>query len=299
MSLRSTLILALLMSGCATTPPVVTHNAPLAARAYQEGNLVAARLSERYHYAPPDCGEDSKPAFLCSGVIFRATHYSPAYDAWNPSPPSVVSGGVSFSYLRKDAKFNTMLPGQHNGYILHPVLNRPFGKRNLEVLCYFPIDADTDQREKPGCGEHKNFPTVSRSCELQSIQTAEQWQQHYSQTQLKRESQCGFNVSDERNTEAGPVFNEAMRTHNLGSTIPEHLFMMPNEFRIATWPQNIPLELPIEAFFYVDATGLIDAKKDRDSFQAKTSIRLPLIKITLPANRQQDALFDYRPEDNN
>ncbi|KNX76842.1 halovibrin HvnA [Pseudomonas sp. 250J] len=294
MNLRVLVLTCLLVSGCATPPP--TANSP--SQMTQDGALVAARLNERYNYAPPDCGEDSKPAFLCSGVIFRATRYSPEYDSWNPSPNSVASGGVSFSYLRKDAKFKNMVPGQHNGFIFHPVLNTPFGKQTFNILCYFPIDADTDQREKPGCGEHKDYPSVSRSCELQNIDAALAWHIHYLATQMTRESQCGFNIRDDRNEAAGPAFKQAMLVHNISGAIQDHLFQTANEFRIATWPQNIPNELPIEAFFYVDSTGLGNARKDRDNFQNKTGTRMPLIKMTLPATLQQEARFEYIPGDN-
>ncbi|WDY59152.1 hypothetical protein [Pseudomonas sp. PSKL.D1] len=67
---------------------------------------------------------------------------------------------------------------------------------------------------------------------------------------------------------------------------------------LKTWARGIGATLPLQAFFYLNATGLADAKKDKANFLAKTSINLPLIKVTMPASQAEDAKFEYIPGDN-
>ncbi|MDC9594969.1 N-acyl homoserine lactonase, partial [Xenorhabdus sp. IM139775] len=69
-----------------------------------------------------------------------------------------------------------------------------------------------------------------------------------------------------------------------------------NELILATWPQNIPHELPIEAFFYL-SEGLAGAQHDQRDFHNTTGKIIPIIRIELPANYSQDATFTYNPED--
>ena len=61
------------------------------------GNDVVARLNQLYNDTRQDCGGPSKPAFLCSGVLFRATWPSTDYMFYSISPKSQKSGGVSAS----------------------------------------------------------------------------------------------------------------------------------------------------------------------------------------------------------
>ncbi|WP_434086437.1 hypothetical protein [Photorhabdus laumondii] len=88
-------------------------------------------------------GDTQSPAFLCSGVILRGTIHSNDYKFWQPSPSSIKSGGVSFSYLRKDAKFKRLAYGYKNGFIIFPEHIAPEDRVDFSVLCAFPIDGYT------------------------------------------------------------------------------------------------------------------------------------------------------------
>ncbi|KNH40456.1 halovibrin HvnA, partial [Pseudomonas lini] len=112
--------------------PAPTEQAPMAVQAESgiastanstaiSGAAVAANLTTQYNDTRPDCGKPSMPAFLCRGVTMRSTVASNDYSSWNPSPHSQTSGGVSFSYLSKDAKFTGLVFGQKNGFIFYPV----------------------------------------------------------------------------------------------------------------------------------------------------------------------------------
>ncbi|MEB0041095.1 hypothetical protein [Pseudomonas sp. MH10] len=90
----------------------------------RSGAAEAAELTSRYHDTRENCGKDSMPAFLCTGIDLRGTQASTQYDSWNPSPTAVKVGGVSFSYLRSDYKMMRLAYNYTNGFILYPVLGK-------------------------------------------------------------------------------------------------------------------------------------------------------------------------------
>jgi len=98
---------SVMLFACGTQP----ERAPTTARVPARGAEVAAELTAQYNDKRADCGAVNRPAFLCSGILFRGTVPSDAYHSWNPSPISQTRGGVSFSYLRADAKFDRLAYG--------------------------------------------------------------------------------------------------------------------------------------------------------------------------------------------
>ncbi|MGY4525525.1 halovibrin HvnA [Pseudomonas sp. TE21394] len=236
------------------------------------GEAVAAALHARYIDTRENCGADSKPAFLCSGILLRGTERSDSFDPWNPSPNSVRNGGVSFTFVRSDYKVKRPPKNYASGFIFSPILNPagevalPPEKLKYQVLCFFPVDSHSSARPNGGCGPHPNFPVESVSCELQrpAITTDEQWLRHYTKypaggTQ-RPESACGFNVRVDQESLAGPRFDAGLRGGRLAAPA---AFDIPNDTKIATWAQNIPAQLPIEAFIYIassGATGLEEAR---------------------------------------
>jgi hypothetical protein len=160
----------------------------LIALAMQSAEVMAASctdtakaLTSQYNDTRSQCSSSTSPAFLCNGVIFRATVPSNDYNSWDPSPASVKSGGTSFSYIRKDAKFSRLVRYENNGYILFPVLNMPKDKSTYNVLCSFPMDGGTDSRIDKGCG---TSPVATDSgkgaeCYSQKVVTGQQWADFY------------------------------------------------------------------------------------------------------------------------
>lgn len=263
------------------------------------GAAGAAELARRYQDTRTNCGTASMPAFLCSGIVLRSTVPSADYSSWNPSPHSQQSGGVSFSFLRKDSKFRDLVFGQINGLIFYPVLANPPGKRKIEVLCSFPIDGWTQLRDKPGCGFHPYYPVQSLRCQTIGITTAEQWMAHWQAAPDPASApahQCSFDVRDSMNHLAADSFYQSIRTRNmLGAS----WFPQQNELILAAWPQNIPRELPIEAFFYLYTTGgLAGAQHDqRDYYNKSGGMVVPIVQMVLPASLNQEAIFAYYPAD--
>ncbi|HBO7248379.1 TPA: DUF2599 domain-containing protein, partial [Pseudomonas aeruginosa] len=182
---RSTFLYLLAAAGLALTP---------AAQA-DRGNDVVARLNHLYNDTRQDCGGPSKPAFLCSGVLFRATWPSTDYMFYSISPKSQKSGGVSASYLRKDAKYRKLAYGLKSGFIFDTIFGNPKDHQDYAVLCSFPIDAATDDRAQQGCTDSRRTPnSVEKSCQDINVSTAEQWAANYRQNRGDHSRQCSFDV---------------------------------------------------------------------------------------------------------
>lgn len=292
-------LMALLLSACQTSRAPESTPSPPATQPITtvNGEQTAAALTARYNDTRADCGAPSKPAFLCTGVILRITTYSPNYDSWDPSPTSVRLGGQSFSFIRKDSKTSRLASNLNNGYILYPIFGAPPDKMDPDVLCIFPIDGWTNDRSGQRCGPYSDNNPTSKSCDLQNITTAQQWINLYTAQGQQNQKLCSFNVRDDRNQLAGPAFYAGVLAKSQGSPTDKR-FTQHNELVLKTWAAGQGAVLPIQAFFYLNATGLVDAKKDKANFLAKTRISLPLIKITMPNSQSEEVRFEYVAGDN-
>lgn len=257
-------------------------------------------LTEDYNNTASNCDSTTTPAFLCSGVLFRGTDvYTTAYHAWDPSPASVTSGGVSFSYLRADSKYNKLAYSYSNGFIFFPYFYAPDGvgiDTDIDIMCSFPIDAATGNRSDKGCGASNSYPTTSGPCQEQGITTADQWYTHYIKGLQSHEYQCGFITSDNSIYDTADAFYQSILSM---AKINTESFNEQNELRLATWAQGKQDSLPIEAFFYLNgsSSGLNSAQHNQNDFYQSTRshIWLPVIKMTLPENQSEDAMFEYIP----
>lgn len=302
-NLALTLLLSMALAGCLSPEqgqvktPSDMGATGAASSVAQSGSQVAADLTARYNDVRIDCGSASTPAFLCSGVILRSTVPGPGYSTWNPSPHSQQSGGVSFSYLRKDAKFQNLLFGQNSGLIFNPILATPPGKLKIEILCAYPIDGWSQLRDKPGCGGHPYYPTQSLRCQTIGITTAEQWMAHWRAVPTPGNGpayQCSFDVRDSMNNLGADSFYQSIRVRNM---LGDSWFHQHNELILATWPQNVPQQLPIQAFFYIN-DGLANARHDqRDFYNHTGGMVVPIIKIVLPSTPSANATFNFSQAD--
>ncbi|URL59107.1 hypothetical protein IM816_03035 [Luteibacter flocculans] len=255
------------------------------------GGETVQRLIARYNDTRRDCGDAKSPAFLCSGILLRGTVASPKYHVWDPSPSSIATGGVSFSFLRKDAEFNQLALGYTNGFIVAPYQSVE-GKLTPKILCSFPVDAATDQRNENGCGVYRGN-AASATCQRQGLSDAEGWRKTYMKGTgyAMKYAQCGFDVTGD---DAAPAFYESLKAMKYAPSFagnnPE------NEVRMEPWPQGVPKELPIEAFFYVPG-GLDGAKYNQRDYYAQTNILLPIIRMTLPSAPSADTTFAFVPQE--
>lgn len=282
-----------------------------------DGPAIATQLNTLYNRKFPNCNNsDSQPAFLCSGVTLRVTVKDPnnTYKVWDPSPDSVKSGGVSFSYLRADSNFGRFAWGHGNGYILYPIFEAPTDKYDLNYLCSYPYDAWTLSRNTNAvCVAHPNYPVQSQLCHNAGVTSAEQWLAVWKipggNPNLR---QCGFDVSDDRDASAGPAFYQSIRARGLAGVTGynEH-----NEILIKTWctpgspdpskscTQSFPPEkLPIMAFFYIYGgtnAGLAEAQYNQQDFYNSTSpkIVVPIIRLIPADSADGNSSFAYAPAD--
>jgi len=288
-----------ILFGCTQSPVETSHSSapkvdsPPAETNY-DGPAVARALTARYQNTARDCGSTSHPAFLCSGVVMRVTSNSHNYHAWNPSPSSVISGGVSFSYLRIDSTFLGVHNNFGNGFVFYPLMETPSAKHSVEVLCAFPINALTDERAEQGCGAYPTYPTESQRCSAIGITTAEQWFNHFATVgAFNPAHQCGFDVRVQTGSLAADSFYQNLRARNM---LPPVLFQITTELRLALWPQDIHSTVPIEAFFYTSRAGLAGAQYDQFDLYRAGGVRVPIIKLTLPT-LTQPARFEFIASD--
>lgn len=266
-----------------------SQTAPLAL-GIDQGPTVASELQRRYEYTPVNCGSDSKPAFLCSGVDMRGTLFSTDFDSWDPSPTAIKVKGVSFSYLRVDYDVHRLANGYTKGFIFYPVLSAPKAKLKIEILCFYPVDSASDLRLENGCGARPGIEEVTRPCDLQNIMTGEQWAEHFLASSNRYALTCSFNVRDSQNNLAGPRFYQGLRA---GQLVSPEAFNKPNDLKHALWGQGQAKNLPIEAFFYVTSAGIAGAQHDQRRFYELTDNVIPIIHLALPATIRDHARFTY------
>jgi len=290
------------LAGCARQLPPQA----LAVNEVRGGPEVVADLQRLYDGTPINCGADSRPAFLCSGIIMRDADYSPNFHAWDPSPQQITKGGVSFLYIRKDAKF-VMYQGFTEGYIIFPEFERPTDKIQLMVECLFPMDAQTDFRRDHGCGASPGYADSARCHTLTPpVTTAAQWVTHFYKLgeAAMWAHQCAFNVADSANQHAGPTFNEALTSMALLNSQHQNAsFNAWDEMMLDVWAPGLGHSLPIKAFWYRTngtTSGLADAQRIQHDFLCASTggkVLLPLIRVMPPRVPSEDFLFQYNEAD--
>lgn len=272
-------------------------------------------LRTRYYDTSMACATDPKaPAVFCTGILLRGTRHSAQYKAWEPSPISDKTGGISFSYLRKDAKFSKLAGNMYNGLIMYPTLASPAGKQSVWPWCAFPFDAATNTRSgELGCGAQNAYGGFRPSSDLCTksmpggmTMPGSTWAAKYVRGEFASHpgrpdayDGCGYQMFN--NTNRVGEFQEFINAiHVLGQVA----FNEQNEIRVQTWNHNIPEKLPIEAFFYLynhpnTNDGRIAAKQDQLDLWNATNRRVwvPVISLRLPRNINEDATFEYFASD--
>lgn len=270
----------------------------------------ASDMTELYKSTPTNCGLGSQaplPAYLCSGIILRSTTPGDFY-SWTPSPKDERVGGVSFYYIRKDAKSTWFL--EQNGFSLYPATGPykykgPVQKNRLNVVCGFPVDGGTDVRGTPAGCALSGSGTAGPMCQAINIYTADQWITRYQQTYGAMLSQCGFDVgigvpasaSDNKPVDPADGFMQMIYAlQKLGATG----FANHTELRIAVWPDDWSAQVPIQSFWYMGVykgPGWANARKDQTDYFNATGEFVPVIKINLPASLSDDFRFTYYDDD--
>lgn len=161
-SVSRTLLAAALLAGLSTAQASI-------------GARTAEQLQNNYDATPAHCQGNAVPAHACSGVLLRSTKPSPLYHSWHHSQNSKDKGGVSFSYLRSDIPTTRLAADGRSGFTLYPLLQRPKDSLRYEMLCAWPTDGDTWERDNRGCGDNRQTAATEAACHEQGVLTAEQW----------------------------------------------------------------------------------------------------------------------------
>lgn len=226
------------------------------------GYQVAADINARYANTAPVC-TDAQASFYCNGVLIRGAEASAAFHAWNPSPNSQSRNGVSFTYLRADSKVKSLAGTA--GFIFRasqwPVAHP------ATLRCAYPANAGTS-----------GIPGSCRaSCRDSGVTTGEAWRSRYSGSPG---SSCAF-------TPDADAFQLSLQVRSYFSSTAW------NEIIIAAWPQNIPKQLPLEAFFY-SSNGLAAAQFIQKDYFVTTARYLPIVKLDL--NAAVGSVFSFDPQ---
>lgn len=296
----------LLLAACARTSGVpdaqpsgtmITQTpaqAPAAQDVGVKGAGAAAQLTGWYNQVRQNCGGAALPAYLCSGIMLRGTLSRQSYLPWDPSPPSITSGGVSFAWIRADMNFSTLPLNYNNGYILYPAQEVPASKTAVQVLCSFPFDGWTDNRQQQGCGISPEYPAQSKPCNEQGINAAAQWLSHFNSVSDKHKAQCGWDLRQGQANTADR-FNQTIVAKNL---LTGFYRTANDELRVATWATGSGAKLPIQSFFYLaGSNGLVSAQDDQRRYFQSYQQTVPVIQLTLPSNVSEKAAFVYRESD--
>lgn len=262
------------------------------ARAADIGTETAELLNLMYADTRQDCGSPSQPAFMCSGVLLRGTTPSTAYQFYSVSPKNQARGGVSTSYLRKDVKFRQLAYGYKSGFIFDAAQDNPADSVDHKVLCAFPIDAASDDRNQNGCGDSSRTAGKEATCEDLGITTAEQWLKRYRGAKGPAHSiQCGF---DMQAGNAAAAFYQNIRAAKL---LGAEAFNENNELILAPWQADEPRSPSILASFYTEDGGVEGARLSQIQWYRATGQAqvLPAIAMNLPRTAQEDASFVYEP----
>ncbi|WP_285401187.1 hypothetical protein [Luteibacter sp. ME-Dv--P-043b] len=277
--------------GANPPPPPENSDDALALSHDEEGALVVSKEAQRFNETYPDCDRSAnKPVFLCSGIIFRGTAYSPSYHAWVPNPFNPKGDGVSFSYLRQGATFSKLAFGYTSGFIIYPPLSTPPSLYQLEVLCAYPVDSNSDYRVDLGCGYNRVYPRNSGPCQDQGIQTTSQWLSHYRTPGVSsHQYQCGFTMRI-GTYQSAPAF---MAVIGAMGALGAESFAVQNELIIGSWKDR-PDAIGIEAFFYLgQSKGLADAQAVQRDFYNTVGVWRPIVRMTLPRTMGASVTFSY------
>lgn len=234
------------------------------------GYQVAARLNARYADTSPTC-QDGRAAFYCNGVIVRTTDQSTAFHSWNPSPGSVQGNGVSFSYLRADARVVKLYKPQ--GFIAREEA-APSGNP-MRLRCAFPFDGYSS-------GAADICRPRSALCSELGITTAEAWAAHYA---ANVHASCAFDIDPQQFQLSITLRSNHVDPHGW------------NELVIVPWPEDNPSQLPLEAFMhttqsYDPGDGLAGAQYDQKDFFDVTGRYVPIVRVTLDAAAGQVFVYD-------
>ncbi|MCD5972086.1 hypothetical protein [Pseudomonas quasicaspiana] len=234
-----------------------------------DGTAIAEAINTRYRNTATSCAGNT-PSFYCNGVIIRSTINS-NYDVWDPAPSAITLGGVSFSYMRADARIVTLY--HHSGFIFSAEADAIAANKSMDYVCIYANDAATLSagRTDKGCGIRVRSISAAdlSSCAAVNVRTLEQWIA-YTTPKPGPSYQCSLSTQD-------PAQFQVSIAARQTQVWPTNW----NEIMVATWPQGYGARLPLEAFFWKTGVpaSLEEAKIYQTKFKTKTGLWVPVIRL--------------------
>ncbi|VVD64889.1 hypothetical protein [Pandoraea anhela] len=243
-----------------------------------EGFRVVERLTKRYLDTSPDCNAGTKAAYYCDGVLIRmvAVQYMPV---WNPRADYYKRDGISFTYLRADAKVGAVATWTGGTGFIMKEFNAPAG-HPLTLKCSFPTDAGTGGRSE-SCF---SSATDKRFCDELGVTSYAIWVARYGAGGIGLH--CPF-----RPDPAGFQLSITIRRDYPNIIM---LGYPHNEITLKPWPSDIPGQLPLEAFVVVGSAFAGGRVMQQGYFDA-TGRFLPIVRVNVTAAATQ--VFTYVPAD--
>lgn len=256
-------------------------------------NEILNRFNTRSYECVDKAGK-KHPAYKCTGIMIRGINNEQNLKhSWSMKKSNKEKESFSLGYLRRDQTFSRFPRDYDSGFIVYPHFETPSSKNTYEVLCSFPVDAHTDNRNNHGCGLSIGDDTEqSKPCHEQNINSLKKWKRHFDEIISSNNAkfvtrQCGFDLTRENSAEYFLISLKAnedyLKTNNKYSS-------RNNELRMHSWNENRAEKIPIEAFFYLSGSenGRINAKKYQTDFYKNGNTFVPIVGIELPQSSNDD-----------
>ncbi|MBD1587795.1 hypothetical protein [Pseudomonas typographi] len=236
------------------------------------GYAIASELNARYSDTRAEC-PDGTPGYNCNGIFLRGVQPTSAEHAWNPSAQNIQYDGISFNFLRQDANIKHTLTS--TGFIF----DTPMAPAEYPVRyrCDYPVDvASAGSRDR--C-------TFQNTCQALGVDSVQGWAARYGEAE---DTSCSFNPSAKEFS-----LNIAIRSQLVTDAYGY------NEMILSAWPQNKPLDIPLQAWFYThNALGsvfdpVVSGQFLQRDFVKQTGHFRPLLRLRIGAAQP----FSYDPQE--
>ncbi|AJP55907.1 hypothetical protein UC34_00695 [Pandoraea vervacti] len=222
------------------------------------------RYADTRHVCP-----DGRAGYACDGVVIRVTGWGTTFHSWNPSPGSVASNGVPFSYIRADAHVDRLYWHTNDAGMILREFGAPTEHPSI-MRCIYAEDTGTGARDR--C--YDDYPQL---CNAMGITSIAAYIAHH-----KPYVHCAFDIDP-------ASFQLSL---DVRPRIPPGHPWPWNEAIVALWPQDVPLQIGIEAFFYMNGEvgGAQFVQRD---YMAITGHFMPIVSVDLKAANGR--IFTYDP----
>lgn len=259
---------------------------------------MAAILNERFNLdfdKVVNEGKNRLPAYAYSGIFLRGLSAKPsgllstehgwnlAYTPGKTIPISMISNKTIFT---SKSFFGY-------GYIFFPPARTPEGITPLDIMCAFPFNALTVNRQ------YQCTSPLHKFCHELKINNLKKLRIHLRTTSPS--NQCAFDMENEKQ-DAYEMYKIMAEVHGEFQLNPLYYLYTNNEFLIHAWNSELPKKIPIQAIFRnVHTWGSAEvARKLQNDLKDTTGRNVPIVNIRFPSNfeiKKRIVIENYRRKD--